>query len=158
MSSWYPHLQVLCQFWVNQCNAREHVIMMVLANIMFVQLFSFILFNFLLNFWSYGMNKCIGEWFIIFASGIWFVVIASGIWFMFNSSGGWLTLDICTMTVQVNWCMISVNPWYIINPLRAIFFRENINIYLHFMSFLHTNKTQVVEIPPRVRQEPAYST
>ena len=25
-----------------------------------------------------------------------------------------------------------------LNPLRAIFFRENINIYLHFMSFLHT--------------------
>ena len=42
-----------------------------------------------------------------------------------------------------------------INPLRAIFFRESINIYLHFMSFLHTNKTQVVEIPPRVRQGPA---
>ena len=45
-----------------------------------------------------------------------------------------------------------------INPLRAEFFRVNINIYLHFMSFLHTNKTQVVEIPPRVRQGPAYST
>ena len=47
-----------------------------------------------------------------------------------------------------------------LNPLRAIFFRDNINIYmyLHFMSFLHTNKTQVVEIPPRVRQGPAYST
>ena len=25
------------------------------------------------------------------------------------------------------------------NPLRAKFFRENINIYLHFMSFLHSN-------------------
>ena len=45
-----------------------------------------------------------------------------------------------------------------INPLRAKFLRENINIYLHFMSFLHTNKTQVAEIPPRVRQGPAYST
>ena len=45
-----------------------------------------------------------------------------------------------------------------INPLCAKFLRENITIYLHFMSFLHTNKTQVVEIPPRVRQEPAYST
>ena len=44
------------------------------------------------------------------------------------------------------------------NPLRAKFLRENINIYLHFMSFLHTNKTQVVEIPHRVRQGPAYST
>ena len=38
------------------------------------------------------------------------------------------------------------------------FFRDNINIYSYFMSFLHTNKTQVVEIPPRVRQGPAYST
>ena len=45
-----------------------------------------------------------------------------------------------------------------VNPLRAIFFRENINIYLHFMSFFHTNNTQLVEIPPRVRQGPAYST
>ena len=42
-----------------------------------------------------------------------------------------------------------------VNPLRAKFFRGNLNIYLHFMSFLHTNKTQVVEIPPRVRQGPA---
>ena len=45
-----------------------------------------------------------------------------------------------------------------INSLRAKFFRVNINIYLHFMSFLHTNKTQVVEISPRVRQGPAYFT
>ena len=45
-----------------------------------------------------------------------------------------------------------------INPLRAKLFRGNINIYLHFMSFLHTNKTQVLEIPPRVRQGPAYFT
>ena len=44
-----------------------------------------------------------------------------------------------------------------LNPLRAKFFRENINICLHFLPFLHTNKTQVVEIPPRVRQGPAYS-
>ena len=46
----------------------------------------------------------------------------------------------------------------IVNPLCAKFFRVNINTYLYFMSFLHTNKTQVVEIPPRVRQGPAYST
>ena len=49
-------------------------------------------------------------------------------------------------------------PSLSVNPLRAKFLRENINIYLHLMSFLHTNKTQVVEIPPRVRQGPAYST
>ena len=45
-----------------------------------------------------------------------------------------------------------------IYPLRAKFFRVNINMYLHFMSFLRTHKTQVVEIPPRVRQGPAYTT
>ena len=50
-----------------------------------------------------------------------------------------------------------ISVWHI-NPLHAIFFRENINIYLHFISFLHINKTQVVEIPPWVRQGPAYST
>ena len=48
-------------------------------------------------------------------------------------------------------------PQSCINPLRAKFLRENINIYLHFMSFLHINRTQVVEIPPSVRQGPAYS-
>ena len=44
------------------------------------------------------------------------------------------------------------------NSLRAKFFRENINTYLHFMSFLHTKKTQVVDVPLRVRQGHAYST
>ena len=41
-----------------------------------------------------------------------------------------------------------------INPLHAKFFRGNINIYLHFVSFLHIDTTQVVEIRPQVRQEP----
>ena len=50
------------------------------------------------------------------------------------------------------------NHMFHINSLRANFFRVNINIYLHFMTFLHINKTQLVEIPPRVRQGPAYST
>ena len=45
-----------------------------------------------------------------------------------------------------------------INPFRAKFFRVNINMYLHSMSFLRTNETQVVEIPPWVRQGPAYTT
>ena len=45
----------------------------------------------------------------------------------------------------------------LLKPLRAKFLREGIT-YLHFMPFLHTNKTQVVEIPPQVRQGPAYST
>ena len=33
-----------------------------------------------------------------------------------------------------------------INPLRAKFFRGNIKIYLHFVSFLHIDMTHVVEI------------
>ena len=45
-----------------------------------------------------------------------------------------------------------------VNPLRAKFFRGNINIYLHFVSFLHIGMAQVVEILPQVRQEPTYST
>ena len=46
----------------------------------------------------------------------------------------------------------------IFNPLRAKFFRGNINIYLHFVSFVHIDTTQVVEILPQIRQEPIYST
>ena len=46
----------------------------------------------------------------------------------------------------------------ILNPLRAKFFRGNINIYLHFVSYLHIDKTQVVEILPQIRQEPTYSS
>ena len=42
------------------------------------------------------------------------------------------------------------NP--LINPLRAKFFRGNINIHLHFVSFLHIDTTQVVEILPQIRQ------
>ena len=34
----------------------------------------------------------------------------------------------------------------------------NINIYLHFVLFLHIHVMQVVEIIPQVRQEPTYST
>ena len=47
---------------------------------------------------------------------------------------------------------------HLINPLRAKFFRGNINIYLHFVSFLHIDTTQVVESLPQIRQEPTYST
>ena len=45
-----------------------------------------------------------------------------------------------------------------INPLRAKLFKGSINIYLHFVSFLHIDTTQVVEILPQVSQEPTYST
>ena len=45
-----------------------------------------------------------------------------------------------------------------INPLHAKFSRGNIKIYLHFVSFLHIDKAQVVEILPQIRQEPTYYT
>ena len=48
--------------------------------------------------------------------------------------------------------------WINFNPLRAKFFRGNINLYLHFVSFLHVCTTQVVEILPQIRQETTYST
>ena len=44
-----------------------------------------------------------------------------------------------------------------VNPLRAKVFIRGIKIYVQFISLLHTDMTQVVEIPPRVRQELIYS-
>ena len=44
------------------------------------------------------------------------------------------------------------------NPLRAKFFRWNMNIFLHFMSLLHIDMTQVLKIVPQVRPGPSYST
>ena len=40
-----------------------------------------------------------------------------------------------------------------INTLRTKLFPGNIKMYLQFISFLHTDMTQVAETPPRVRQE-----
>ena len=45
-----------------------------------------------------------------------------------------------------------------LNPLRAKFFRGNIKIYLHFVSYLHIDTMQIIEILPQIRQEPTYST
>ena len=45
-----------------------------------------------------------------------------------------------------------------LNPLRAKFFREIINIYLHFMSSLHIDMTQVLKMLPHVRPGPTYTT
>ena len=64
--------------------------------------------------------------------------------------------------LQIMWnhevtCQIS-EWWDNFNPLRAKFFRGNINIYLHFVSFLQIDTTQVVEILPQIKQEPTYST
>ena len=47
--------------------------------------------------------------------------------------------------------------WHTFHPLRAHFFSGDKSIYLHFMSFLHIDMTQVVEILPQVRQGPAHS-
>ena len=52
---------------------------------------------------------------------------------------------------------IFVND-FSINPLRAKFFRGNINIDLHFMSLLHIEMTQVLKILPQVRPGPTHST
>ena len=41
----------------------------------------------------------------------------------------------------------------IVNPLLAKIFRANKHIYLHFMSFLHIDMTEVVGILSHVRQE-----
>ena len=38
-----------------------------------------------------------------------------------------------------------------INPLRVIFFKVNMNIYLQIMSFLHIDVTQVFKSLPKVR-------
>ena len=46
----------------------------------------------------------------------------------------------------------------ILSPLRAKFYRGNINIYIHFVSFLDIDTTQVDDILPQIRQEPTYST
>ena len=45
-----------------------------------------------------------------------------------------------------------------LNPLHANFFKRNKYMYLHFMSFLHIDTTQVVETIPHVKEELAYST
>ena len=45
-----------------------------------------------------------------------------------------------------------------LNPLRAKFFRGNINIYLHFISLLHIDVTQVLKILTQVRPGLTYST
>ena len=52
----------------------------------------------------------------------------------------------------------SLGPEMDINPLGAKFFWGNKNMYVHFMSYLHFDMTQVVEILPQVRQELVYST
>ena len=57
---------------------------------------------------------------------------------------------------------MATMSWFLVpsghkQPLHAKFFRGNINICLHFVSFLHIDATQVVEILPQIRQEPTHS-
>ena len=63
----------------------------------------------------------------------------------------------CTMVwdaqYRCQWPLLLT--WF--NPLRAKFFRGDINIYLHFMSFLHIDLTQVLQILPQVSKAPTYS-
>ena len=47
---------------------------------------------------------------------------------------------------------------YLTNSLYAEFFSGKINMRLQFISFLHTDITQLVKILSRVRQEITYST
>ena len=45
-----------------------------------------------------------------------------------------------------------------LNSLHAKLFRGNINMYLHFMSFLHTDMPKIIEILPRIRPGLTYFT
>ena len=62
------------------------------------------------------------------------------------------------MLVCKQWNYVSSYQPNDFNPLGAKFFRGNINIYLHFVSFHHIDMMQIVEILPQIRQEPTYST
>ena len=57
----------------------------------------------------------------------------------------------CQPVVLVHLGPLSVNAFEqrFISPLCAKFFRGNINIYLQFVSFLHIDTAQVVEILPQ---------
>ena len=57
------------------------------------------------------------------------------------------------VTIQM---ILSITGWSI-NPLRAKFFRGNINIYLRFVSFIHIDMTQVLKIHYQVREGSTYS-
>ena len=71
-----------------------------------------------------------------------------------------MVLVVRSVTVTVTWEPEDYmeNRGLSLKPLRAKFFRGNVDIYSHFVSFLHIDTTQVVEILPQIRQEPTYST
>ena len=66
----------------------------------------------------------------------------------------WPSIKTCNMLFD--WKHASVytirDGIKVVNPLHVKFFRGNIDLYLHFMSFLQIDMTQVVEILPQVRQ------
>ena len=77
-----------------------------------------------------------------------------------ESSGQWWIP--CTKGQK---CHVMTTSWslgnahyHVINSLRAKFFRGNINMYLHFMSFFHTDMPKIIEILPRIRPGLTYFT
>ena len=56
------------------------------------------------------------------------------------------------MTPWIRWRFLKPNSLKdYFNPLRAKFFKGNINIYLHFVSLLHIDMAQVLKILSQVR-------
>ena len=72
--------------------------------------------------------------------------------------GLWDRRCILQQIMRSSWLFNSLAPGSYLNPLCAKFFRGNINLYLHFVSFLHIDMTQVVEFLPQITQEPTYCT
>ena len=75
---------------------------------------------------------------------------------IFSSKSLWLSIILYQMkpfkmAVEISWLTFPLLTLYV------LYFKENIKMYLHFISFLHTDTTQVVEIIPCVRQELNYA-
>ena len=68
------------------------------------------------------------------------------------------SLSVAACAIHLKAIALEMLIEVVINPLHAKFFRGNKNIYLHFMSLLHIDMTQVVEILPKVRQDLTYPT
>ena len=62
------------------------------------------------------------------------------------------------MSNHIHCFMWDVFTHLCLNSLPAKFCSGDINIYLHFMSLLHIDMTQVLQILPQVRPGPTYST
>ena len=75
----------------------------------------------------------------------------------FSFSSFWVSGQCFISRVEYPPPLLLWKPTYL-NSLRAKFCRGNINIYLHFMSLLHIDMTQVLKILPQVTPGPTYST